>query len=590
VVPAERRGRERFDLFNNHPGDDDNSRTLDASPETSQALFALIAFDSGARVVEASRQALNMLGVERSELVGSHAEDAGWVVLDGPEGPLPGHPVLVALRSKQSVRNVVVRARRRRGPDLWLQLDAVPVVGPDDAVEQVLVSLADVTHLVSRSRPPGKAPGEHIISEVVNELAEVRLQSRAVLFGVTRALARTRSGTWVAALLDKDPATCQVVAADSTRPELVEYVNRRLDSLDPPGHAATQGITLRVIETGQHHLVKRARVSDLWSGGSTELDAYLRRNPIPFEVGLVDLLAVPMRARGMVVGVLSLYETQASNPLGEGDIGWMQAVADRTAVAVENAQLYEDAVRRLERLTSLQSLSLALSASPDLRLTLNLVLDQVTTQLKVDAADVLLLDQADETLSLAASAGFFATSVPDYRLPLEEGIPGQAVGGRRIITVTALSAFSQFRRRSLFAREGFKAYGAVPLITRGKLLGALEVFHRTPLSPDAEWSSFFEALGSVAAIAIDSASMQDRLRRAPAAPAARPATTAPRNMSRLELQILRLAVEGMTNREIAAQVHLSQNTVKFHMRQIFQKTQTSNRTELAHNVAKEGWA
>ena len=60
-------------------------------------------------------------------------------------------------------------------------------------------------------------------------------------------------------------------------------------------------------------------------------------------------------------------------------------------------------------------------------------------------------------------------------------------------------------------------------------------------------------------------------------------------MSRVETDIMRLAVEGMTNREIAAKVNLSQNTVKFHIRQILQKTGSTNRTELAHHAAKEGW-
>jgi DNA-binding CsgD family transcriptional regulator len=290
-----------------------------------------------------------------------------------------------------------------------------------------------------------------------------------------------------------------------------------------------------------------------------------------------------------VVGTLALYEIPGSNPLTEKDSIWMQAVADRTALAIENAQLYEDAVRRLERLTSLQSLSLALSASPDIRLTLKVILDQVAAHLKVDAADVLLLDETDNMLTLAASTGFLATAVPDYRLTVDEGLPGRAVLSRRIETVTVLSAFSQFRRRSLFAREGFKSYGAVPLVTRGKLLGALEVYHRSPLAPDHEWVDFLDALGSVAAIAIDSAALQDRLRRAQAGQLARRASAPPKDLSRLELQIVRLVVEGRTNREIASEVHLSQNTIKFHMRQILQKTNASNRTELAHLVAKEGW-
>jgi DNA-binding CsgD family transcriptional regulator len=208
----------------------------------------------------------------------------------------------------------------------------------------------------------------------------------------------------------------------------------------------------------------------------------------------------------------------------------------------------------------------------------------------VDAADVLLLDETDNTLALSASTGFLATAVPDYRLPADDGVPGRDVTGRRIETVTALSAFSQFRRRSLFAREGFKAYGAVPLISRGKLLGALEVFHRSPLTPDQEWLSFLDALGSVAAVAIDSATMQDRLRLQGRRPGdALKLTRVSPDMSRIETEIMKLAAEGMTNREIAARVHLSPNTIKFHMRQIFQKTGASNRTDLAHQAAKQGW-
>ena len=92
-----------------------------------------------------------------------------------------------------------------------------------------------------------------------------------------------------------------------------------------------------------------------------------------------------------------------------------------------------------------------------------------------------------------------------------------------------------------------------------------------------------------AAPAIDSATMQERLRhgRWPGQ-APKPTRISP-EMSRTETEIMRLAVEGMTNREIAAKVHLSQNTVKFHMRQIFQKTGAVNRTGLAHEAAKQGW-
>jgi GAF domain-containing protein len=299
------------------------------------------------------------------------------------------------------------------------------------------------------------------------------------------------------------------------------------------------------------------------------------------------VLVVPMRARGSTVGTLGLYERRTSNPLTEHDVRWMQAIADRTGVSAENAQLYVDAISRLERLTALRNVGLAITGSPDLRLTLHVILDQVTAGLAIDAADILLLDEKDGNLVAVASTGFQSTSIPDYRLPVDESLPGRTLVGRRMETVTALSAFSQFRRRSLFAREGFKSYGAVPLIARGKLTGVLEVFHREQLQPDQEWMEFLDALGSEAAIAIDSADMYDQLQKA--APAASgPKSPAP-DLTRLERDILALIVQGDSNRDIADKVHLSTNTIKFHVRQLLQKLDVENRTELAHKATREGW-
>jgi NarL family two-component system response regulator LiaR len=126
----------------------------------------------------------------------------------------------------------------------------------------------------------------------------------------------------------------------------------------------------------------------------------------------------------------------------------------------------------------------------------------------------------------------------------------------------------------------------VPLIARGKLSGVLEVFHRQQLEPDQEWLEFLDALGSEAAIAIDSADMYDQLQKA--TPAATPKSPAP-NLTRLEKEILAMVVQGDSNRDIADKVHLSTNTIKFHVHQLLQKLEVENRTELAHKATREGW-
>jgi two-component system vancomycin resistance associated response regulator VraR len=57
-----------------------------------------------------------------------------------------------------------------------------------------------------------------------------------------------------------------------------------------------------------------------------------------------------------------------------------------------------------------------------------------------------------------------------------------------------------------------------------------------------------------------------------------------------ELDVLRILAEGLTDREIAEQLHLSVTTVRFHVKNLISKTGASSRTELAVNAVRSGIA
>lgn len=180
----------------------------------------------------------------------------------------------------------------------------------------------------------------------------------------------------------------------------------------------------------------------------------------------------------------------------------------------ENARLYQEAERHLKNLQALHSIDQAISANHDLHHTLHTVLTQVTGQLQVDAACVLLLRPHTQTLEFAAGRGFRTKGIENSRLQMGEGYAGRAALEHRILNIPNLpKEESKFIRYELLAGEDFISYYAAPLIAKGQVKGVLEVFHREFLHPPREWLDFLEALATQAAIATDNATLFEDLQR-----------------------------------------------------------------------------
>ena len=142
-----------------------------------------------------------------------------------------------------------------------------------------------------------------------------------------------------------------------------------------------------------------------------------------------------------------------------GNVHWISWVdvagPDNTLIGVghditERKRAEEQTELQLQRVRALRAIDIAISSSFDLNLTLNLLLDQVITQLKTDAAAILLFHPSTRTLEHAASRGFRSTAIREARLRLGEGYAGKAVLERRIIHISNLmetdSEFAQLSR------------------------------------------------------------------------------------------------------------------------------------------------
>lgn len=176
---------------------------------------------------------------------------------------------------------------------------------------------------------------------------------------------------------------------------------------------------------------------------------------------------------------------------------------------------HELAIRRqLDRLTALRTIDMAITSNMDMNLILTMLISQVKTQLNVDAVCILLLDTQSMALKYAAGNGFHANIFEQTALKLGDGYAGRAVLTRQIVRIANLSSRqTDYLRAPSFAQEGFTDYFAIPLIVKGRALGVLELFHRSPLTPNRDWLDFMNALAVQTAIAIESALIFDHYER-----------------------------------------------------------------------------
>ena len=222
---------------------------------------------------------------------------------------------------------------------------------------------------------------------------------------------------------------------------------------------------------------------------------------------------IPIRTSQHVIGVL-FVSVALPREITPNEARLLTIIAEIAGNAIQRTRLHEQTERHVQRLAALHEVDQAITASLDVHLALDAVLKQVTTQLQVDAAAILVLNPYTHFLEYAGGQGFRSKAITGTRLRLGEGIAGRAALERRMISVSNLPESRDLLAHSPFLfGEDFVAFFAVPLIAKGQVKGVLDLFHRAALAPNREWFEFLETLAEQAAIALDNAELFNGLQR-----------------------------------------------------------------------------
>jgi PAS domain S-box-containing protein len=446
--------------------------------------------------------AFEYMGPACEELTGYSAEE----FYAEPEMPLRlFHPDdlarLAAWRASREVaaEPIVVRWRRRDGAEVWIEMTHTPVRDERGAV----VAVEGIVHEVTERKRAEERLQRQV--EDLQALQDATARLAATLDQRTRAAEAVRTCVevfgarlaWIG--VAEDDGSVRPLAC--VPPEAVQTGILTVRWDDSPEGNSLAG---RAIRSGAASVAAGDDADgggDRWNGGRPAS-------------GPVSAGAFPLPGRDRPFGVLTV-SSDREGFLAPERVAFFQTFAQLVGTMLANAELFTDAERRLVRVQALRDIELAITSSMDPRVALPVLLDHAAGLLRVDAADILLVDQKTHVLEYAAGRGFRGRALQHTRLRIGEGHAGRAALERRMVVVPDLAQDpGRFARAPLLREEAFVSYIAVPLVAKGRVRGVMEVFHRASVRPDREWMEFLEALADQAAMAIENVNLFDELQRA----------------------------------------------------------------------------
>jgi GAF domain-containing protein/CheY-like chemotaxis protein len=201
------------------------------------------------------------------------------------------------------------------------------------------------------------------------------------------------------------------------------------------GHVMPPGTGLAGAAIAERRAVWSA---DLLQDERVLLDADMRASLVAR--GYRAELAVPLQAKGRIIGVLSVAD-ESVREFSPEEVALAQAFADQAALALENARLHEETERRLRETETVLAVSRTLSSTLDFDRLSRQLMREIARAIGADSVGVWMADETGQWLS--PTIGYH---VPPQWLP---GIRGLRVS----LAEHEFYAEAVRTRRAVFARD-----------------------------------------------------------------------------------------------------------------------------------------
>ena len=227
---------------------------------------------------------------------------------------------------------------------------------------------------------------------------------------------------------------------------------------------------------------------------------------------LISIIIAILLARGFTVPIGNLVEG-ASNishgnfdkemkPISSDEIGELTQIFDEMRINIKNTKA--DLDDKIKQLSTLYEVGKAVTSELNFVKLQNMILDIVAKVLKAEKGSLMLIDDAEKTLTIGVAIGLSDEITRDTRLEVGDSVAGWVVKNRKFLFVKNVEEDEEFLS---IKKQNVKAgtLMCAPLISKDKIMGALNVSKSTPGSFSDNDFELFVNLANQVAIAIDNA-------------------------------------------------------------------------------------
>jgi GAF domain-containing protein len=215
-------------------------------------------------------------------------------------------------------------------------------------------------------------------------------------------------------------------------------------------------------------------------------------------------LSVPLVSSGDLIGVINVHHREPHKHTSD-EVALVSFIGEQMGGAIAKSRLAEQSQGAFRRMEALAAVAQTIAAESYLDRILQAISEMVAETLDSPVCSIMLVDEERRELVINAAR----CSTPEYlhKMPIkiEDSLIGRVIREGRHIMVPNVLEEKQYRYPELARKTGLASLLSVPLTSREKVIGTINIYTREPRTFTDDEVGFVKVVAGQAAIAIENA-------------------------------------------------------------------------------------